>query len=158
MDPVKLREALGLAADASDEEVRAATLSALPSHEPAAPATADLDAMAQLTTSGQAVMVDKGVLGDLIVRAKKGEIAFNQNRKNERDSYLKTAVTEGRIPPASLSAYEKLWDLDPEGTRRQVSLLAKNIIPTQNVGFLGAEPDLNEADSVYEGMYGKAGR
>lgn len=154
VDAAKIREALGLPATASDAEVAAAFAGAVP----AVPETAssdDLGAMAALAASGQAVLVDKAQLATLIETAKKGELAYNQNRKNERDSVLKEAVREGRIPPASLTAYEILWDKDPEGTRKTISLLSKNIIPTASVGFLGAELDTNEADAAYEAVYGK---
>jgi hypothetical protein len=156
-DAAKYREAFGLSADVSDDKVKEMALAALT--ETPTPAAADADSLAALSSlagSGQAVLVDRANLQTLIERATKGELAYNQNRKNERDSFLKTAVNEGRIPPASLGAYEKLWDLDPEGTRKQVSLLARNIIPVQSVGFLGADAtDMNEADSAYDALYGK---
>lgn len=156
-DAAKYREAFGLSAELSDDQVREAALAAL-SGTPTtpAPAAADIDAMTTLAASGQAVLVDKANLQTLIERAAKGELAYNQNRRNERDAFLKDAVRAGRIPPASLGAYEKLWDNDPEGTRKTVELLAKNVIPVQSVGFLGADAtDTNEADAAYEAMYGK---
>jgi hypothetical protein len=158
VDAAKMREALGLGPDASDAEVLAALTATIPA-PPAAttPPEADIDAMATLAGSGQAVLIDKAQLSTLIETARKGEIAYNQNRKNERDTFLATATREGRIPPASLTAYEKLWDNDPEGTRRTVSLLARNVIPVTTGGFLGQEVDMNEADSAYEAMYGKVG-
>jgi hypothetical protein len=156
-DAAKIREAFGLSADVSDDQVKEMARAALA--ETPIPAAADADSLAALSSlagTGQAVLVDRANLQTLIERATKGELAYNQNRKNERDSFLSAAVREGRIPPASLGAYEKLWDLDPEGTRTQVSLLARNIIPVQSVGFLGADAtDTNEADSAYEGLYGK---
>lgn len=156
-DAAKYREAFGLSAELSDDQVREAALAAL-SGTPTTPvpATADIDAMTALASSGQAVLVDKANLQTLIERAAKGELAYNQNRRNERDSFLKDAVRAGRIPPASLGAYETLWDNDPEGTRKTVELLAKNVIPVQSVGFLGADAtDTNEADAAYEALYGK---
>lgn len=158
VDAAKIREALGLSASASDDEVRDATLAALgTTTPPAGPSTDDLGAMEALTGSGQAILVDKAQLSSLIETARKGEIAYNQNRRNERDAFLSTAVREGRIPPASLSAYERLWDNDPEGTRKTVSLLARNIIPVASLGVNGQELDLNEADASYVAMYGKVG-
>jgi Mu-like prophage I protein len=157
VDAAKIREALGLSATASDDEVKAAALAAF-DPAPTPPASDDLTSMAALAESGQAVLVDKAYLADMAKRVRLGEIAYTQNRVNERDSFLSAAVREGRIPPASLSAYEKLWDNDPEGTRKTVSLLARNIIPVAALGFMGQELDLNEADKAYEAMgYGKAG-
>jgi hypothetical protein len=160
-DAAKFREAFGLSADVSDDEVKEMALAAL-SETPTppvstAPDAESLAALSALAGTGQAVLVDRANLQVLIERATKGELAYNQNRRNERDAFLSGAVREGRIPPASLPAYEKLWDVDPEGTRTQVSLLARNIIPVQSVGFLGAadNTDLNEADLAYEGLYGK---
>jgi hypothetical protein len=162
VDAAKLREALGLPPDASLNEVNAAFAAATSTTPTATPAPtalppADNSALDALNASGQVVMIDRAQLSALVETAKKGELAYNQNRRNERDSFLSTAVREGRIPPASLGAYEKLWDNDPEGTRRTVSLLSKNIIPVQSNGFMGAEMDLNETDQILEAMYGKAG-
>jgi hypothetical protein len=162
VDAAKLREALGLSPDASDAEVNAAYVASTTVTPPASPAPAalppaDLSALNALQESGQVVMIDRAQLTALIDTAKKGEIAYNQNRRNDRDAFLSTAVREGRIPPASLGAYEKLWDNDPEGTRATVSLLSRNIIPVQANGFMGAELDLNESDKAYADMYGKAG-
>jgi hypothetical protein len=158
VDAAKLREALGLSPDASDDDVAAAFASATtPTPTPATLPPADNSALDALNASGQVVMIDRAQLLALIETAKKGEVAYNQNRRNERDSFLSTAVREGRIPPASLGAYEKLWDNDPEGTRRTVSLLSKNVIPVQSNGFMGAELDLNETDQILEAMYGKVG-
>jgi hypothetical protein len=159
-DAAKFREAFGLSAEVSDDKVKEMALAAL-SDTPTAPASGpdadSLVALSALAGSGQAVVVDRANLQVLIERATKGELAYNQNRRNERDTVLKEAIKEGRFPPASLAAYEKLWDIDPEGTRKQVSLLARNIIPVQSVGFLGAadNTDLNEADLAYEGLYGR---
>jgi hypothetical protein len=157
VDAAKMREALGLGPDATDAEVAEAFTAQVSASAPAArpPSAEAIDAMATLASSGQAVLVDKAQLAGLVDAARKGEIAYNQNRRNERDGFLKQAVIEGRIPVASLSAYEKLWDTDPEGTRKTVSLLARNIIPTSAAGFAGQPADLNEADMAYEAMYGK---
>lgn len=161
VDAAKMREALGLGPDASDEDLQTAFAAQLSSTIPPAAVPAspiDVDAIAALAASGQAVLVDKAQLATLVETARKGELAYNQNRKNERDAFLSGAVREGRIPPASLAAYEKLWDADPEGTRKTVSLLARNIIPVAASGFAGQEVDTNEADGIYTAMYGKDAR
>jgi len=164
VDKAKMKEALGLPADATDEqmtEAYAATLSSGSDTPPApeAPRSSDtVDALAALTGTGQAVLVDRAQLTELVQMAKRGDAAFIENRRNERDSYLEAACREGRFPTASLKAYKKLWDIDPEGTRKQVSLLARNIIPVTAGGLLGDGDDpaaMNEADAAYAEMYGK---
>lgn len=162
VDAAKMREALGLPADATDEQVTEAFTAQLATGTPPAeqaPASADeLSALSALTSSGQAMLVDRNQLDQLIQMAKRGDQAYRQNRINERDAFLSAAVKDGRIPVASLGAYKKLWDLDAEGTRKQVELLSKNIIPQTAGGFLGDGDDpaaQNEAESVYAAMYGK---
>jgi hypothetical protein len=157
VDALKMREALGLGPDATDDEVaKAFSAQVAAASAPVTPPSADnIDAMALLAGSGQAVLVDKAQLSTLIETARKGEIAYNQNRRNERDAFLSAAVREGRIPPASLKAYENLWDNDPEGTRKTVSLLSKNIIPVSASGFAGQETDLGEVDQILAAVYGK---
>jgi len=165
VDAAKMREALGLPADATLEQVTeaftaqlAADASTATPGTDAAPSADTVDALSALAGTGQAVLVDRAQLTELVQMAKRGDAAFIENRRNERDHFLEAACREGRFPSASLAAYKKLWDLDPEGTRKQVSLLAKNIIPVTAGGLLGDGEDpaaANEADLAYQGMYGK---
>lgn len=157
VDAAKLREALGLAADASDEDVRAAMASALPVTPPA-PASVP-DPQATLTaippSAGGAMLIDPENYKTLISMAAKGEQAFAEMQKNKRDHVLDQAMKDGRFPVSRLSAYQGMWDKNPEATEQYIAMMPKNTVPTMSAGLLAAEVNQNETDLVYEAMYGK---
>ena len=158
-DPTKLREALGLAADASDDDVKAAmatlTSPAAPAAKPdAVPDPAAL--LAALPENAGVVVLDKSNYEALIAKADQGVQALAMARAGERDKVLDTAMRDGRFPPAKLSDYKAMWDRNPDATRDFITLLPKNSIPTQlTSGLLATEFDRSEADLAYEAVYGK---
>jgi hypothetical protein len=153
IDAAKLREALGLPADAElTEDVVKKAFTSLTS--PPAPETPAVSASAIPAESG-AIVLDKANYEGLVALARKGEVAYQRMERNERDGYLKRSMEEGRFPVARLSAYEAMWDKNPAEAKALIELMPKNSIPTMSVGFLGAEVNTNEADAAYEGMYGK---
>jgi hypothetical protein len=89
--------------------------------------------------------------------AAKGQTAFEQMQRNERDHVLGKAVTDGRFPVSRLSTYSAMWDKDPASTKAYIELMPKNSVPVMAAGFLGAEISQNDTDIAYEGVYGKAG-
>jgi hypothetical protein len=161
VDPTKLREALGLAPDASDDDVKAATLAAFasssPPQAPAANSVPDPAALlAALPENAGVVVLDKANYETLISKADQGVQALAMARAGERDKVLETACRDGRFPPAKLSDYKAMWDQNPDATRQFVTLLPKHSIPSQlSAGLLGIETDRNESDLAYEGVYGK---
>lgn len=159
-DAAKYREAFGLAADLSDDEVRAAALAALAPENPPT-LSAGTDPAATLTAvapaAGGAVLIDPEHLKALQASAKKGDQAWHLMQASQRDDFLDKACREGRFPVSRLSTYKEMWDKNPEATRDYVSLMATNTVPTMSVGYLGIEVDKNDADRAYEDMYGKAG-
>lgn len=151
IDAAKLREALGLPADA--ELTRDVMDQAFATLTPA-PETPAVQASAIPAESG-AIVLDKANYEGLIALARKGEVAYERMERNERDGYLKKAMEDGRFPVVRLSAYEAMWDKNPAECRALVELMPKNSIPTMSVGFLGAEVNTNEADAAYVAMYGE---
>lgn len=157
MDAAKMREALGLSADATDAEVTAAFAAATPAPQTPTGEADPASLLAAIPEGSGAIVLDRENYKALLARASKGEQAFEAMERNERDSYLTKACEEGRFPVARLDAYKTMWDANPKGTKEFVALMPKNSVPTMSVGFLGAEINLNEADMAYEAMYGKAG-
>jgi hypothetical protein len=158
VDAVKMREALGLGPDATDAEVSEAfaaqaAASATPPNTP--------DPAATLTaippSAGGAMLIDPENYKALVAMAAKGQTAFEQMQRNERDHVLNKAVTDGRFPVSRLSTYSAMWDKDPASTKAYIELMPKNSVPVMAAGFLGAEISQNETDLAYEGVYGKAG-
>lgn len=157
VDAAKMREALGLGPDATDAEVSeafAAQLGAVPAPTPPDPA-ATLSAIAP--DKGGAILLDPENYKALVQMAAKGQTAFEQMQRNERDHVLDQGVKDGRFPVSRLSAYKDMWDRDPAATKAYIELMPKNSVPVMASGFLGAEVSQNETDLAYEGMYGKAG-
>lgn len=163
MDPVMLREALGLPADATDDAVRSALsadgLTSATETPPAAPtASANPGALAAMAEQTGVVLVDPDQLKALRASALKGEQAWNKMRSDERDNILNKAVHEGKFPVSRLEYWQKLWDADPDGTRNAITNLAPNIIPTMSSGYASAPEDVSEAERAYAGLYGIEGR
>jgi ATP-dependent protease ClpP protease subunit len=157
MDPVMLRTALGLPADATDETVRGALaadgLASAPTPTELAD-TADPVALSALAEQTGAVLVDSTLLRELRTSAMKGEQAYDAMRRSERDGVLNQAVKDGKFPVSALDSWAKLWDADPEGTRRAVNNLARNVIPVMTAGYAATMDDISEADMAYNGLYG----
>ena len=157
VDAAKMREALGLAPEATDAEVAEAfsaqvAASAPPADKPDASAL-----LSALPKDGGAMLIDPENYKTLVAMAAKGQTAFEQMQRNERDHVLDQAVKDGRFPVARLSTYQAMWDRDPAATKAYIELMPKQSVPTMASGFLGAEVSQNETDMAYEAMYGKAG-
>ena len=159
VDKAKIKEGLGLAADASDEEMNTAlaALSASDGKTPAvtsAPTGTDpASLLAAIPQGSDAIVLDLDNYKALLGAADKGVKAFEAMQRGERDSFLGAACREGRFPVAKLDSYKAMWDQNPGATKSFVELMPKNAVPVMNVGFLGAEVDKNESDLAYDGMY-----
>lgn len=159
VDAAMMREALGLKPDASDAEVAEAFSAQVAASAPAptndAPEASVL--LSALPKDGGAMLIDPENYKTLVKMAAKGQTAFEQMQRNERDTVLRKAMDDGRFPVARLSTYQQMWDKDPAATKAYIELMPKQSVPTMASGFLGAEVSQNETDIAYEAMYGKAG-
>lgn len=159
MDAAKLREALGLAADAPDSEVTAkfaetftsansgTTVTAPEGHDPAS-------LLAAIPKGADAIVLDRDNYKALLAKADQGVKAHEEVKRMGRDAFLSSAVKDGRFPVAKLADYERMYDQNPDAAKSFIELMPKNAVPTMNVGFLGAEVDKNDADLAYEAVYG----
>lgn len=166
VDSAKLREALGLAADASDEDVREAFDGAFTADdstqsgdggETTDRADADLLGLpARVPDLGKdngPVLVDASQIAALRAMAIKGEQAYERMRRNERDQILNESMRQGKFPPARMEHYKRLWDSDPEGTRELLNRMAPNLVPVLSDGIMGADDAASQADLVYNALY-----
>lgn len=155
MDPVKIREALGLAPDASDDDVYAAIAASRQTSTEQDPAPATDPAPAQtpaVAASGSGVVVlDQSVVAEMQRQAQQGAAAYESMRKNERDSIIAAAIADGKFAPARREHWERLWDADPDGTRTQIENLAKGLVPLAASGYAGG--DAYQDDVAYLGLY-----
>lgn len=160
-DRDKIREALGLGPDATDEQVQTAWASAFgapapavtpaPTPEPSAPAP-DLSALAASASKLGVVMIDPGQLKEMQEMAARGQAAYDTQRRNERDKYIADALAQGKIALSRQDHWRKAWDADPEGTRDMLDGLAPNMVPMQADGYANSVA-VGEAEATYLSMY-----
>lgn len=152
MDPAKMREALGLKADASDDEVRAALATAglapqaAPAElEPAATGDASQPKAGQPTASAKAVpgtmTIDASAWNEREVRIKRLEAEAAKRAREERDQVIAAAVQAGKFAPSRKEHWARLWDADPEGTRQVLAGLQANVVPVEATGYAGGEDE-----------------
>jgi ATP-dependent protease ClpP protease subunit len=165
MDPAKMREALGLAADAPDDEVRAALVTAgLASGAPAPPAGPPTDPPADAPadqppppvipaapTAG-VIELEATQYAALRQAAMRGEEAWRKMREVECEQVLDAAIKAGKFPPARRDHWKALWAADPDGTKAQIDRLAANVIPLSEAGYAGVGAE-GEIDMIYAAMY-----
>lgn len=157
MDPGKLREALGLASDASDDDVLAAiaagrqTPPTEPAPDPTPEPTPEPAPVSTVAAGSGVVVLDQSVVAEMQRQAARGNEAYEAMRKNERDSVIASAIGDGKFAPARREHWERLWDADPDGTRTQIGNLAKNLVPLNASGYAGGET--YEQEESYYGLY-----
>lgn len=173
MDLAKLREVLGLPADASDDEVTAAVaaLLAIPptptvdkpaDDKPAAttrPAgdkpepqpTEPSKQLVEIAAAANAVVLDSGVWKQAQEQIAQGVAAANQLREMDRDNLLNAATADGRIPPANRASWAAMWDKDPKGTTAVIASLKRNTVPISASGYAGGDDD--DAADPYDALF-----
>jgi hypothetical protein len=139
----QVRTALGLAADfvvtdqlrklaedqtkiaeqAAADQAKAAADAKAEADRVAAEAKAKAEADALAANGGQppVVTVDKAAFEQLQANAQAGAEAARILADQERERELTAALSGGKIAPASLDAYRKLWDTNKEQTRALLS-------------------------------------
>ena len=159
VDPAKIREALGLPADASDDAVRSALESAgvvsnsttpqpapapapQPTPTPSSPNPAPQPSTPRPTAAGTMV-IDASAWEAQQEAIRQLQAADARRRRDERDQILNQAVTDGKFAPARKEHWQRLWDNDPEGTRTVIDGLQKNVIPTAALGYAGDGADFD---------------
>ena len=154
MDPGKIREALGLSPEASDDDVLAAVKANAgktpepPKVEPEKEPAAGVD----LTKLPEGVMVlDSSVVKSLQAQAARGDQAYKEIQRNRRDDTIRAAIEQGKFPPAREEHWRQLWDADPVGTEGQIKNLAAGLVPMAATGYPGTETF--EQDLSYYGLY-----
>lgn len=154
VDPKTLREQLGLAEDASDEDVTAklTELAARPDEATvseqvtAAAETAKAEAIAAAAGGdGETVKLDKATFAELKASAELGAAAHQKIAETERDTFIAAAVGDGKFPPSRVEHYTKRYDSDPDGTKAEIDALEKGVIPVTEIG---ASTSTNDGDQL----------
>lgn len=126
MDPAKIREALGLSADASDDEVKAAIAAEFP--VPESPPLFDVGAPAPVAAGAKpgTIVLASSVWEETQKTIKKLTEFVDQTKRNERDEVIAKAVVAGKFTPAQKTHFSQLWDADPDRTRALIAALTPN--------------------------------
>lgn len=137
-----LRRRLDLTEDASDEQISAALEAepeSPPETEPPAPAeTETSEETPETETEEPTTPVDSTVLAQLQADAAAGRAARDQQVAAHRESVLKAALKDGKITPASKSAWETKLTAAPEATEAELSALPTGLVPVDEIGHGGS--------------------
>jgi peptidoglycan hydrolase-like protein with peptidoglycan-binding domain len=146
MDPAKFREALGLdAEDFSDEDIIAA-LAEAGSDDPA-PVAAGAPTVAADEASG-VIRIEASAFAQMQDEVNRLKAVEKRRRADERDAVITQAIQDGRFAPARREHWQRLWDLDPEGTRASIASLQRNLIPVMASGYAGGDGGEVEQDEL----------
>lgn len=154
LDPAKIREGLGLAPDAPDDEVKAALVTAGLAATPAVPAPAPNPA---LVHAAGTMTIDVSAWAEQQDRIKRLEAQAAQQQRNERDKVIAEAVQDGKFAPARKDHWVRLWDADPEGTRQLLDSLAGNVVPVMAMGYAG-DRDGEDIDQEFAHLFPPVGK
>jgi hypothetical protein len=159
MDPKILREQLGLAEDASDEDVTAklAELNARPTEEQVERAgrpsrsrrscprpSPRRSPRRQRRTDGETVTIDKAAFEELKASAAKGAEAHDRSSRGQARHVHRRAVEKGKFPPSRVEHYTKRYDSDPEGTRAEIDALAEDVVPVTERGIAASSEETTD--------------
>lgn len=142
-----LIEKLGLAAEATDDEIVAALDEVIA--DAAEDPTDDPDAALASMPDG-IVAIDKGVLASLQSDAAAGRQALDAQAQARREGVLANAMSEGRIAPTSLDTWTASLEKDEESTTKLLASLPKNVVP---VTELGGVQEVSAEDSAYNSIF-----
>jgi hypothetical protein len=163
-----LRERLGITAELDEDGLLTALDEALAEQTPsaaeiAAAAAATEKAAAEKAAAAAAsaktptsipagsFLIDTETYEAIKAQAAKGEQAYQLMAASERDRILEEAVTDGKFARSRIEHWKTSWQLDPEGAKRAIASMPKNLVPVAAKGSMG-DPDL-ETDSVYGALF-----
>ena len=172
MDPKKIREALGLPEDASDEQVQTALLAKAgvtaetetpepepepepeptpePEPEPEPEQPEALQVAAKNLPPGT-VLLDEETWKRTQAGLKRVDEIVAQNDQSKREALVSAAIADGRIPPARKDHWLDYLKADMEGGAEVLAALKPNIVPIEERGHAKTSEDGNqqvEAEAV----------
>lgn len=142
-----LRARYGLPEGADDDAIKAALLAPPTPTEgggtsDSAPgSTPDPATPKPAPHSAGTMMIDTSAWAEREERIKNLEAKAAKQAREERDKIIAQAVADGKFAPARAPHWVRLWDADPEGTRQVIESLARNVIPTAELGYAGDDVD-----------------
>jgi ATP-dependent Clp endopeptidase proteolytic subunit ClpP len=141
-----IREALGLAVEATADEIVTAIEDLATKPAPAAAAPAAL-------ANDTVVAIDREVLATLQASAARGEAAAQRQENDDRERLVVDAIKAGKIPPARKDFWLDSLKADP-GMADTLAKMAPGLIPVTPIGHgQDAEAKTSE-DAIYASLYG----
>lgn len=137
---------LGLAEDASDEDLQVAVATWMaeePSNEGEGGGSEE-EARAsaeELESDQDVVIVDVASYRRLEHRDQMAGQIEAANRLRDRNELIEEAIADGKIGPSRRDHYRTRYDSDPEGTTRLLASLTKNTIPLEERGVDAAQEE-----------------
>lgn len=92
------------------------------------------------------IIVDVAAYRDLTTRAGLSDKLKEDARVQKRDGLIEGAIRVGKFPPARRKHYTERYDSDPEATEKQITRMAKNVVPVEERGHDAAEDDQAHSD------------
>jgi len=145
-----VRERLGLAADATDEDVLNALDQQLPAEQPvtSTPPVPAVPAPAPAPADNGTVVVDAAQLDELRKAAALGTQAYQRQQTEDRQRLVDAAVKDGRIPPARRDHWLTQLQADP-GAADTLAKLAPGLVPVAEAGHGGSlDPAAQDAQDL----------
>jgi hypothetical protein len=133
MDPAKIREALGLPTEASDDEVKSTLVAA--GLVPAAPEPV----AASIKDAPGTMRVDASAWQEREERIKRLEANAARQRESERDQVITEAIKAGKFTPARREHWVRAWNADSEGARQLIASLTPGLVPVEAMGYNDAD-------------------
>jgi hypothetical protein len=168
-DAAKLRDALGLKPDASDDEVSAALKSSglvasqpeppqpapdpTPAPAPSEPTAADKQLVNAAASTPGVITIAASVWEETQKTIKSLTAHVDQTKRAERDTIIASAVESGKFTPAQKTHFARLWDADPDGTRALIEHLTPNSALAVAASGYSDDADGKDFDREFAGIF-----
>ena len=172
-DAAKLREALGLKADASDQEVTAALAAAglggkapdapnpptPPQPEPQPqpePEPASEPSKASVAAAGAVpgtITLSTSVWAETQETIKTLKAFVDKTKRDERDQVIASAVVAGKLRPADKQQFATLWDANPDGIRELIDRMPSNTALAVTAAGYAGDLEGDEFDAEYGKLF-----
>jgi len=153
-----LAELFGVPADADDETILAAAKEALDERVdveplPVEPVEPTIEQAAAVAAQHNLTLVDSATFEALQDQARAGAEARAVQLRESHERIVDSAISEGRVAPASRDHWLKQLDADPDGITNVINALPA-VIPVTEVGHAISNNETDDDDSLYGRLFG----
>ncbi len=127
----RIREALGLEADADEEAI----VAAVETRAAEGGTTEGESGSAENHLPEGVVMIERSALDELRADALMGREAREEQNRQRRTQRVETAIRLGKVPPARREHWLKALEVDEDGNGRVLDELAEGLVPVSAKGY-----------------------